>query len=148
MAEATLRHQARLLGGLYQTGLLPKDEYVGVTLGVDRSLVVRWRSGERVAPLGALPILLSAIEDLGDRAAALRVLAAPLGLEVVVPVDDGAHGSACELVLALASATGRLADAAADGRIDAAEVASVTETANRLEAVANQLRALARRSAS
>jgi hypothetical protein len=147
MPDKLLRHQARLLGDLYRTGALPKDEYISAVLGVDRTLVVRWRSGERQAPMGALPILLSEIEDVDARAEALRVLAAPLGLEVRVPVDDGADATATEMVMSLVSSAGRLADAVADGRIDEAEGAALARTADRLEAVAQQLRALVRRGA-
>jgi hypothetical protein len=144
MPDKLLRHQARLLGDLYRTGALPKDEYAAMVLGVDRTLVVRWRSGDRQAPMGALPILLSEIEDVDARAEALRVLAAPLGLEVRVPVDDGADATATEMVMSLVSSAGRLADAVADGRIDATEGAALLRTAGRLEAVAHQLRALVR----
>lgn len=147
MPDAMQRQQARLLADMYRTGALPKDEYVAAVLGVDRTLVVRWRSGERQAPLGVLPVLLAEVDDLDARAEVLRALAAPLGLEVRVPVDDGADATHTDLVMSLVSSAGRLADAMADGRIDAAEGAALIRTAGRLEAVAQQLRALVRRSA-
>lgn len=144
MADAVARHQARLLGDLYRTGAVPKDEYIAAILGVDRTVVVRWRSGERQAPLGILPMLLAEIDDPDARVDAVRALVAPLGLDVRRMADDGPSASLTDLVVGLTVSAGRVAAIVEDGRVDASEAAALTRTADRLEATATQLRALAR----
>lgn len=82
------RHQRQLLEGVRALGLCTDESVVArlAELGeqLDRSTLVRWRAGERTAPLGLLPILLGHVDD---PSAVLDLLARPLGLRVVPDVD-------------------------------------------------------------
>lgn len=118
------RQQRQLLEGIRALGLCT-DESVSCRLAelgetVDRTTLVRWRSGERTAPLGLLPILLGHVDD---PAAILDLLARPLGLRVVEDVDvatdeRGLVDRALEVAERSGAVVSTLRTAIADGQVD------------------------------
>ena len=81
---ALSRLQSSFLAHVRDLGLCTDESLVArlAELGetVDRTTLVRWRSGERQAPLGLLPVLLGHVDE---PAALLDAIARPLGLRVV-----------------------------------------------------------------
>lgn len=152
--SALSRHQQILLTQIRGTGLCT-DESLSAFLSsvgesVDRTTLVRWRAGERAAPLGLLPILLGHVDD---PAAVLDLLARPLGLRVVPDTDTdtderGLGDRALELAELSGAVVATVRTALADGRVTADERAAIGDTAAALRRAAAELEALARRGAA
>lgn len=111
---------------------------------VDRSLIVRWRSGECPAPLGILPVLLDHVDD---PSAVLDVLARPLGLrvvpEAVAEVDDrGLADRALELGDLLGDVQRQIRQALADGELTEDERAAIHASAEITARRASELAAV------
>lgn len=90
---ALARQQAALLA-VVRDHHLCTDESLSARLSelgetVDRTTIVKWRSGERQAPLGLLPILLGHVDHPET---VLDALARPLGLRVVSADDVSVVG--------------------------------------------------------
>ena len=108
-----------------------------------RTAVVRWRAGERTAPLGLLPVVLSHVDD---PAAVLDVLARPLGLRVVPdrtlasderPLGDRALEIAERAGMVISAVRSALAGDPDPDRIGAA-ARSLRRSAAELEAIARE----------
>jgi hypothetical protein len=150
-ARSPIASQASsFLGSIADLGLCKDGAFAArlAELGepVDRSSIVRWRSGARTAPLGILPILLNFVDD---PAAVLDLLAAPVGLRCVpdaeMETDDrGLLDRALELATLTGAATNAIREALADGETSDAEREQVRVAAERLERAAAELKALAR----
>lgn len=98
----------------------------------DPSTVVKWRKGERQAPLGLLTILLSLTDEPAEL---LGLLAQPHDLAVVQAgaLEQDRRGLA-DRALEIAKLGGDVADeirsALADGSVEEGELASIHERAN------------------
>lgn len=145
------RHQRQLLEAIRGLGLCTDDSLRGrlSELGedLDRTTLVRWRAGERTAPLGLLPILLGHVDD---PAAVLDLLARPLGLRTV-PDEDldtderGLSDRALELAERSGDVIAAVREALQDGVVDEVERERVSTAAARLRRTAAELETLTSR---
>lgn len=156
--SAIRNHQVNVLTEAHQLGLFTDASLAAacaqVGEDIDRTSLVKMRSGDRPAPLGLLPILL---EHVDDPAAVLDVLARPHGLRVVADADvatdeRGLAVRALELTEKVGAVCSRVRAALYDGRTDAEELETISEGAGDLRRLAAELEALtsprsARRSA-
>lgn len=143
------RHQRDLLQAVADLGVC-KDAALACRLSeldekCDRTTVVKWRSGERSAPLGLLPVLLGFVDD---PAAVLEVLARPLGLRVVpegdlVTDERGLSDRALEIASLSGHVVAAVRDALRDGLVTADERVAIHEAAAQLRRQAAELEALA-----
>ena len=157
MAAVSVRNpcsafQSRLLNWLRDRSACTDESLVAYLrdLGcdVDRSLVVRWRSGERVAPLGLLPAILGHCPEVARDL--LAWVAEPYGLRVVAVEPQDAGDLASE-ALALAGAAGSLCQrvgiALADGVVTDAERADLLDAVEAARQDLDRVEAAARASA-
>jgi hypothetical protein len=152
--SALSRHQRTLLEQIRATGLCT-DESLSAHLSAvgeptDRTTLVRYRAGERAAPLGLLPILLGHVDDPG---AVLDLLARPCGLRVVADTDietdqRGLSDRALELAERSGVVVATVRAALSDGIVTADERQAIGDTAAALRRAAAELEALARRGAA
>jgi hypothetical protein len=129
------RHQRAFLTEIFDRGLC-KDSALAARFAElgesgDRSTPTKWRSGERQAPLGMLPILLGHVDAPAE---VLSLLARPHGLRVVpdgdLDTDERGLADRALEVGALAGDVQQTVRAAlADGRITDEERALIHETA-------------------
>ena len=155
-SSVCIRRQADLLGHLRARGLWKLDSLTAAVHEhdgeADRSLVVRWASGERTAPLGLLWVLL---EHCGA-AAVLAHVAADYGLRVVedarghAPQGADLAGEALDVLSAAADVAKAVRAATADGRVSPEEADSILRSCEDVRAqladVEQLVRPLARRS--
>ena len=143
------RHQAALLGAVRALGVATDESLAAYldSLGevVDRTTLVRWRAGERSAPLGLLPVLLGHVDD---PAAVLDILARPLGLRVVPDGDlttdeRGLGDRALELAEISGGVVSTVRHALVDGHVTDAEREDVRRAAADLRRAAAELESLA-----
>lgn len=147
-ASPIQRLQRDALEPLRDRGLL-KDEALVARLAalgcdVDRTTIVRWRAGQRTAPLG---VLLVALGFLGDEER-LEYLAAVLegyGLRAVPLADPGTDDRGLtDRVLEVGGLVGQLQSEAraamADGHVDEVERAALSDLARHLEQAAAEIR--------
>lgn len=146
--SALSRHQRILLEQIRGTGQCTDESVVAHLAAldehVDRTTLVRWRAGERAAPLGLLPILLGHVDD---PAAVLDLLARPFGLRVVPDTDTdtderGLGDRALELAERSGEVVATVRTALADGRVTDEERQAITDAAAALRRAAAELEAV------
>lgn len=144
------RHQAGFLEGFAALGLT-KDSALAAELSelgeqTDRTTLVRWRAGDRRAPLGLLWVLLRHLRDAEERAQVLNLIAKPFGLRVVIDEQATEKAAPVEVALDVASLAGSIVELArasgADGKIDRQEADAFAQAAGALEDAAAALRTI------
>lgn len=113
----------------------------------DRSTLVRYRAGERAAPLGLLDLVLGHVDD---PAAVLSCWARDYGLRVVADTDvdtdeRGLSDRALEVAERSGAVVAAVRRAVGDGDVSAVERSEIGAAAAELRRVAAELEALVRR---
>lgn len=131
--------QSAVLDAIHRAHPGSTDREIAGVAGVDRSLVSRWRSGEREIGLSEL---LSLQRHYGSEAA-LSPLAALDGCRVVSASPPAVRRDLRDLALEIGSCAGealsQVRAALTDGRIDADEGELLQGTAASLRALADEL---------
>lgn len=140
------RHQRALMQGVRSLGCCTDESLVAhldsVGERIDRTTLVRWRKGERTAPLGLLPVMLGHVDD---PASVLDLLARPLGLRVVPDCDPDSDGrSLTDRAMQLVELAGEVAKAVRGPRADD----QLERAAAALRRCAAEIEAMAQRGAA
>lgn len=105
-----LRLQADLLRHVRRRGLTTDDalaaELTALGHPCDRTTLVRYRKGERTAPLGLLQVILDHVDEPRE---VLEHLAAPHGLRVESAEEATVEGDLSDAILELAELVGAVA---------------------------------------
>ena len=129
------RHQSDFLTEVWERSLCKDSAFMSklASLGGpgDMATICKWRKGERMAPLGILPIMLSHVDD---PAAVLDIIGRPHGLatqKLKAPVADDQEllGRALKIGALAGSVQQAVIDAHADGTVDEEEDAKIYEAA-------------------
>jgi regulatory protein CII len=148
------RHQIRRLEQLRAIGVCTDESLAAYLREVgepcERTTLVRYRAGERSAPLGLLDLVLS---HSGDAGSVLDLWAREHGCRVVPDADPdtderGLSDRAFEIVALTGTVASSVRDALADGRVDDGELDTIRLAAAQLRRAAAELESLARRGAA
>jgi hypothetical protein len=132
----------RVLAAVADTDPRLTDTDIGRWCGVDRSLVVHWRGGDRSMPVWAVRRIAARLTP--RQAAVVLAELAPAGVEVVEETPAAGAGIMVDAARCADAATtlARLvAEAQADGRITQDEAAGIHKAIGRVDELAATARA-------